>query len=49
VLHTGADIGRAREALGYEPSTSLEDGLRAEFEWALSARPAAIPSAAARS
>ena len=49
VLHTGADIARAREKLGYEPSTSLEDGLRAEFEWALAARPAAIPSAAARS
>jgi UDP-glucose 4-epimerase len=49
VLHTGADIGRAREALGYEPSTSLQDGLRAEFEWALNARPAVIPSAAARS
>jgi UDP-glucuronate 4-epimerase len=37
VLHTGADIDRAGEALGYAPSTSLEDGLRAEFEWALSA------------
>ena len=49
VLRTGADIARAREKLGYEPSTALEDGLRAEFEWALSARPAAIPSAAARS
>ena len=35
--------------LGYEPATALEDGLRAEFEWALAARPAALPSAAARS
>jgi UDP-glucuronate 4-epimerase len=49
VLHTGADIARAREKLGYEPSTSLEDGLQAEFEWALSATPADLPSAAARS
>ena len=49
VLHTGADIVRAREKLGYRPSTSLEDGLRAEFEWALAARPAACPSVAARS
>ncbi len=35
VLHTGADIGRARELLGYAPATTLEDGLRAEFEWTL--------------
>jgi UDP-glucose 4-epimerase len=49
VLHTGADIARAREQLGYEPSTTLEDGLRAEFEWALAARAAAAPPAAARS
>jgi UDP-glucuronate 4-epimerase len=49
VLHTGADIARAREKLGFDPSTSLEDGLRAEFEWARSARPVALPSAAARS
>ena len=27
-LHTSADIARAREKLGYEPSTPLEDGLR---------------------
>jgi UDP-glucuronate 4-epimerase len=30
---TGADISRARADLGYEPSVSLEAGLRAEFEW----------------
>jgi UDP-glucuronate 4-epimerase len=48
VLHTGADISRAREQLGYEPSTTLEDGLLAEFEWALAARPAATASAVAR-
>ena len=28
VLHTGADITRAREALGYRPSTDLAAGLR---------------------
>ena len=33
VLHTGADITRAREDLGFEPATDLADGLRAEFEW----------------
>jgi UDP-glucuronate 4-epimerase len=36
VLHTGADIARASELLGYAPSTALEAGLRAEFEWTLS-------------
>ena len=34
VKNTGADIARARADLGYEPSTSLEEGLRAEYEWA---------------
>jgi UDP-glucuronate 4-epimerase len=33
VLHTGADIERARRALGYEPATDLATGLAAEFEW----------------
>jgi nucleoside-diphosphate-sugar epimerase len=49
VLHTGADITNARERLGYEPLTTLADGLRAEFEWALSARPTSTRRAAARS
>lgn len=31
--HTAADITRAREQLGYRPSVSLADGLRAEVEW----------------
>jgi UDP-glucuronate 4-epimerase len=31
--HTGADISRAREQLGFHPATGLEAGLRAEFEW----------------
>jgi len=35
VQDTGADIARAREALGWEPATDLRDGLRAEFEWVL--------------
>lgn len=34
VLHTGADITRAREELGYEPVTGIAEGLRAEFSWA---------------
>jgi UDP-glucuronate 4-epimerase len=33
VLHTAADIGRAREELGFAPATPLEEGLEAEFEW----------------
>jgi UDP-glucuronate 4-epimerase len=33
VQDTGADISRAREQLGYAPSTSVEEGLAAEFEW----------------
>jgi UDP-glucuronate 4-epimerase len=32
---TGADISRARADLGFDPRTSLQDGLLAEFEWAL--------------
>jgi UDP-glucuronate 4-epimerase len=30
---TSADTTRIREELGWEPSTSLEDGLRAQWEW----------------
>ncbi len=32
-LHTGADLTRARELLGFAPATSLADGLRAEIDW----------------
>ena len=40
VARTKADVTRIRDALGWEPRTSLEDGLRAQWEWA-SARVAA--------
>jgi UDP-glucose 4-epimerase len=33
VRHTSADMTKARTMLGYEPKVSIEDGLRAEFEW----------------
>jgi nucleoside-diphosphate-sugar epimerase len=34
---TGADTARAERTLGFTPATPFEDGLRAEFEWILSA------------
>jgi UDP-glucuronate 4-epimerase len=37
VQDTGADISRARARLGYAPSTTVADGLAAEFDWVLSA------------
>jgi nucleoside-diphosphate-sugar epimerase len=33
VVHTHADIRRAREELGYDPRTPLEEGLRREATW----------------
>ena len=33
ILHSLADITRARELLGYEPGVSLEEGLRKTMEW----------------
>lgn len=33
VLHTLADISRAREELAYAPRTDLREGLRQEWEW----------------
>ena len=35
VLHTAADVSRAREALGFAPRTSLAEGLDAELRWVL--------------
>ena len=40
VLHTGADIARARAELGFDPATGLEAGLRAELDWLARAEPA---------
>jgi nucleoside-diphosphate-sugar epimerase len=33
VLHTLADLTRARELLGYEPRTGLQEGLRLTIDW----------------
>jgi nucleoside-diphosphate-sugar epimerase len=41
VRDTGADTSRARHALGFAPTTSFRDGLRAEYEWVVST---ALPS-----
>jgi UDP-glucuronate 4-epimerase len=35
VRNTGADTARARQELGFNPATSVEVGLKAEFEWML--------------
>jgi UDP-glucuronate 4-epimerase len=35
VRDTGADTTRAREELGFAPGTAFEDGLAAQFAWAL--------------
>jgi UDP-glucuronate 4-epimerase len=35
VRDTGADTSRARRELGFNPTTSVEAGLQAEFEWML--------------
>jgi UDP-glucose 4-epimerase len=40
MARTNADISRIREALGWQPRTSLRDGLQAEWSWC-SARVAA--------
>ena len=47
VLHTGADIGRARADLGYAPATDLEAGLRAELAWVAEQASAVSPRLAA--
>ena len=33
IRHSNADIGRARELLGYDPEWSFERGIRAAIEW----------------
>ena len=33
ILHSLADIGRARESLGYEPRVDVTEGLRRTVEW----------------
>jgi UDP-glucuronate 4-epimerase len=48
VLHTAAEIGRAREELGFDPATPLEEGLRAEYAWVLEGAAAAPRVAALR-
>ena len=35
VRHTGADLSRARQVLGFTPATSLSDGLADEISWLL--------------
>jgi UDP-glucuronate 4-epimerase len=43
VLHTAADIARARNDLGFAPATPLDAGLAAEFQW-VQARAGGAPS-----
>ena len=45
VRDTGADISRAETELGYQPRTSLAEGLQAELEWMLEREAAAAPRA----
>jgi UDP-glucuronate 4-epimerase len=48
VRDTGADTTRARQELGFNPTTSLEAGLRSEFEWMESQQRVAVPTDAAQ-
>ena len=46
VLHTAADVTRARRELGFEPATPLREGLEAELGWVLGReRPAPVQRA----
>jgi UDP-glucuronate 4-epimerase len=38
VRDTGADIGKARALIGFEPTTNLRDGLEEQWRWALADR-----------
>lgn len=42
VRNTGADTARATKGLGFSPSTDLDEGLAAEFEWVLDSRRSAL-------
>ncbi len=42
VLVTFADVSKAREKLGYAPSTSVKDGLKRYVEWVRASVPAAM-------
>jgi nucleoside-diphosphate-sugar epimerase len=48
VLHTAADVSRAARELGFEPRTSLGDGLAAEFRWVSERATAGVPLRRAR-
>jgi len=45
VLHSFADITLAREALGYDPTVGLEEGLQRTLDWVLARRGASAPAA----
>ena len=40
VRRTRADVSKAGDELGWAPTTSLADGLRAQWEWAAARVPA---------
>ncbi len=48
VRHTAAETRRAREDLGFAPETSLEEGLRAEYEWVVERAAAPVSRIGAR-
>ncbi|MHC5023888.1 MAG: NAD-dependent epimerase/dehydratase family protein [Planctomycetota bacterium] len=44
--HTAANLDRSRDELGYQPRTSLADGLRRQWEWMLASDAHDLPAAA---
>ena len=48
VLHTAADVRRARRELGFAPTTSLAEGLDAELRWVLERAAAPVHAVSAR-